>query len=70
MPLIPSDDIEVEVVALGEWPSRVCGICGDGDSEYMGIARDGRDYGAMGVCKSCFSRVHLILNHKFSGEPN
>jgi hypothetical protein len=36
----------------------------------MGIARDGRDYGAMGVCKSCFSRVRLILNHKFSGEPN
>lgn len=62
--------IEVEMLSLGDWPDRDCGLCGKEDSEHMGIARHDGVFGALGICAECMKHVKMIFSHDPKGDPN
>ena len=63
-------DVKLEILAIGEIPDDLCGVCMIQMGKYIAIARAGGSYGALFVCEGCQELVRDRLMKPKKGLPN
>ena len=56
---------DIEILAVGHMPDKLCSICRSKSAVALAIARSGLTYAAIGVCEDC----RPIVERKVDKDP-